>query len=132
MAKTTLSNTLTTGRAEASRTRAPSPRQPSRHVEEANDPDGRVHAEPRELAARPTNTPLQEIVHQALRHPEVVESAIESPLADVGKDLAPTGRDGLYQVAIEDVVVEEEHLLVEPLPRVVVVREVLLRVGDRR
>src|SRR5438094_725382 len=53
---------------------------PPRHVEEANDPDGRVHAEPRELAARPTNTPLQEIVHQALRHPEVVESAIESTL----------------------------------------------------
>src|SRR6266436_3601746 len=50
-----------------------------RDVEEADDPDGRVHAEPRELAARPAETPLEEVVDQALRHPEVLESAIESP-----------------------------------------------------
>src|SRR5213080_155392 len=101
-------------------------------VEEADHPDRRVHAETSELTARPAKTPLQEAVHQALRHSEVVESAIESTLADVWKDLAPTGRDGLYQVAIEDVVVEREHLLVEPLPRVVVIGGLLLRVGDRR
>src|SRR2546429_431940 len=101
-------------------------------VEAAGNPDRRVHAETSELTARPAKTPLQEVVHQALRHSEVVESAVESTLADVGKDLPPAGRDGLQHVAVEDVVVEEEHLLVEPLPRVVVVGDVLLRVGDRR
>src|SRR5206468_5327593 len=80
---------------------------------------------PKRASSRPApaKTPLQEVVHQALRHSEVVESAIESTLADVGKDLPPAGRDGLQHVAVEDVVVEEEHLLVEPLPRVVVVGE---------
>src|SRR5207237_888375 len=80
-------------------------------VEATDDPDRRVHAEPSELAARPTHTPLEEIVHQALRHSEVVESAIESTLADVRKDLAPTGRDRFQQVAVEDRVVERKHLL---------------------
>src|SRR5439155_2527101 len=49
-------------------------------IEEADDPDRRVHAEPGELATRPAKTPLEEVVHQALRHPEVGEGAIESAL----------------------------------------------------
>jgi len=57
-----------------------------RDVEEADDPTSCSHRT-RELAAGPAETPLEEVVHQALRHSEVVESAIESTLADVGKDL---------------------------------------------
>src|SRR6266478_4179104 len=62
-------------------------------IEEADVSFRRVHPAPGELTARPAKTPLEEVVHQALRHPEVVEGAIESALSAVGKDLAPPGGD---------------------------------------
>src|SRR5437867_6603233 len=49
-----------------------------RDIEEADDPDGRVQAEPDELAPRPAKTSLEKVVQQTLRHAEVVEGAIEA------------------------------------------------------
>src|SRR5438552_5438077 len=92
-----------------------------RDVEEADDTDRRVHAEAPKLASRAPEATLEKVVHQPPRHAEVVEGAIERSLPTVGQDLVPSLGDRLQEVAVEDVVVEEEHLLVEGPPRVVVV-----------
>src|SRR5436190_24208770 len=92
-----------------------------RDVEEADDTDRRVHAEAPKLASRAPEPTLEKVVHQPPRHAEVVEGAIERPLPTVGQDLVPSLGDRLQEVAVEDVVVEEEHVLVEGPPWVVVV-----------
>ena len=92
-----------------------------RDIEEADHTDRGVHAEARDFATRAAEATLEKVVHQAPRHAEVVEGAIEPPLPDVGEGLVPSLGDRFQEVSVEDVVIEKEHLLVEVLPWVVVV-----------
>src|SRR5207247_2435984 len=92
-----------------------------RDIEEAEHTDRGVHAEARNFATRAAEATLEKVVHQAPRHAEVVEGAIEPPLPDVGEGLVPSLGDRFQEVSVEDVVIEKEHLLVEVLPWVVVV-----------
>src|SRR5947207_5651309 len=92
-----------------------------RDIEEADHTDRGVHAEARDFATRAAEATLEKVVHQAPRHAEVVEGAIEPPLPDVGEGLVPSLGDRFQEASVEDVVIEKEHLLVEALPWVVVV-----------
>jgi hypothetical protein len=97
-----------------------------RDVEESHDAGGRVHDEADHLAAGRAHAELEQVVHEAARHLEVVERAAEAALRRVGEGLVPAGRDRPHQPAVEHVVIEEEHALVERLPGVVVLRHAVL------
>src|SRR5439155_17674200 len=94
-------------------------------VEQTSDPEGRVEAEPSQFLTGAFELELEEVIHQATRHAEVIEGPLEAPLHRVGYDLVPRLRNRLQRVAV-DLAVEREHRRIEGLPRVVVVSHGLL------
>ena len=91
-----------------------------RDVDETPDASRGVDGEARQLAPRAERPRLEEIVHQPARHVEVVDHPGEAATGDLREELRPSLGRRLHQPAVEDVVVEGEHALVEGLPRVVV------------
>ena len=89
-------------------------------VDEPRNANRRVDGEPRQLAACAERPPLEEVVHEPAGHVQIVDQSREAAAGRVRADLRPPLRCRLDQVAIEDVVVEGEHVLVEGLPGIVV------------
>src|SRR6266542_1445206 len=102
-----------------------------RDVEEAPHAQGRVDQETAHLDRRALQLPLQHLVHEALRHVQVGEGVVDHLLDDVGRDRVVRLRRRLEDALVE-AVVEREDLLVELLPRVVLLDVVVRRSSLRR
>src|SRR5439155_25927559 len=94
-------------------------------VDHTRDAEGRVDAEPSQFLTGAFELELEEVIHPATRHAEVIEGPLEAPLHRVGYDRVPRLRNRLQRVAV-DLAVEGEHRRIEGLPRVVVLDDGLL------
>src|SRR4029450_12458318 len=97
-------------------------------VEEAADPERAVDQEPAQLGSGALGPPLQQVVAYPGHDEQIVEAAVDHLLEPVRHHEVVGFRNRLQHVLVH-VVVEREHLLVERLPRVVLLEHALRRGG---
>ena len=87
-------------------------------------PTRAVDQEAAHLGGRAQRAPLQQVIDDALHDQQVVEAAVDHLLQAIRHHEVVALRHRLEHVAVQ-VVVEREHLLVERLPRVVLLEDAL-------
>src|SRR3989454_1415128 len=95
-----------------------------RGVEQPADAEGAVDEEPRDFAPGATPLALEQAVGRTLDEPDVVEAVRDQHLKGLRHDLVIDLRGRLQEVAVESPV-ELEHPLVERLPGIVLLIELL-------
>src|SRR5213596_1853893 len=102
-----------------------------RSVEEPADAEGAVYQEPPDFTPRPPPLALEQVIDRARDEPDVVEAAGDQQLEGLRHDLVVDLRCRFQEVPVEPPV-ELEHPLVERLPGIVVLLDLLTVRGRGR